>query len=81
MRLKLKTGEWIVGAYAKSDNSRLRSYAAGYPHDQDIYLVETVECDPMTGKFILDGQNPRLRGMGVLVRWDEVLYLEFMDRS
>jgi hypothetical protein len=80
VRLRLKNEEWIVGAYATGDNRRLRSYAAGYPDAQDLYLIETAECEPQTGRFILadDGQ-PRLRGVGILIRWEEVMYLEFID--
>jgi hypothetical protein len=79
VRLKLKNDEWVIGAYARSDNGRLRSYAAGYPNAQDLYLLDTAECETQTGKFILDGGQPKLRGVGVLVRWEEVLYLEFID--
>ena len=80
VRLKMKDNNWIVGAYAQSDNGRLRSYAAGYPSAQDLYLVETVECEPTTGAFVVDANDkPIPRGMGVLVRWDEVMYLEFID--
>jgi uncharacterized protein DUF6338 len=80
VRLKMKDDAWIVGAYAQSDNRRLRSYAAGYPSAQDLYLVETVECEPATGAFVVDADDkPIPRGMGVLVRWDEVMYLEFID--
>jgi len=80
VRLKMKDNAWIVGAYAQSDNGRLRSYAAGYPSPQDLYLVETVECEPATGAFVVDANDrPIPRGMGVLVRWDEVMYLEFID--
>jgi len=80
VRLKLKNDEWIVGAYARSSSGRLRSYTAGYPDAQDLYLIETAECEPETGKFVLgsDGR-PRLRGVGVLIRWEEVMYLEFVD--
>jgi Family of unknown function (DUF6338) len=79
VRLKLKNDEWVIGAYARSDSGRLRSYAAGYPNAQDLYLLDTAECEPHTGKFILARGQPKLRGVGVLVRWEEVLYLEFID--
>lgn len=80
VRLRLKNDEWIVGAYASASSHRLRSYASGYPDSQDLYLVETAECEPKTGKFLVDRDgNPRLRGVGVLIRWEEVLYLEFID--
>ena len=69
IRLRLKNDDWIVGAYAPSDNRRLRSYAAGYPDAQDLYLVETADCEPGTGRFLLNPDGtPRLRGVGVLVR-------------
>ena len=55
-------------------------FHAGYPGAQDLYLVETVECEPGTGAFVVDSNDrPIPRGMGVLVRWDEVMYLEFID--
>lgn len=80
VRLRLKNDEWVVGAYASSSNRRLRSYAAGYPEVQDLYLVESAECEPATGRFMLDDSGrPRLRGVGVLIRWEEVMYLEFID--
>ena len=80
VRLKLKSGEWAVGTYAKSPNGRLRSYAAGYPDAQDLYLAETFECDPQSGEFLADDQDrPISRGIGLLVRWEEVEYLEFID--
>ena len=78
VRLKLKSGDWIVGAYGRS-GARDRSYAAGYPETQDLYLVDTAECDPSSGKFVLNqGGGPLLRGVSVLIRWDEVMYLEFI---
>jgi hypothetical protein len=57
IRLKLKDGDWIVGAYGQSGERRVRSYAAGYPDAQDLYLVETAECERETGKFILDSED------------------------
>jgi hypothetical protein len=39
-----------------------------------------VEVDPDTGEFLFDDDgDPRLRGSGILIRWDEVEYLEFLD--
>jgi len=80
IRLKLKNGDWIVGAYGRSGSRRIRSYAAGYPDAQDLYLVETAECERETGRFVVDSEGKiKLRGAGVLIRWEEVLYLEFVD--
>ena len=57
-----------------------RSYAAGYPEKQDLFLVEAAEVDPETGEFEFDESGePALRGSGILIRWEEVEYLEFID--
>lgn len=79
IRLRLKSGTWLGGAYAKMPDGS-RSYAAGYPEDQDLYLVEAIEVDPESGDFLLDQEGePSLRGSGILVRWDEVEYLDFIE--
>jgi hypothetical protein len=79
VRIMLHSGEWIAGAYAKKENSTLRSYAAGYPEAQDLYLAERVECDE-DGTILVDENGDPLRlGVGVLVRWEEVTYLEFIE--
>jgi hypothetical protein len=80
VRLKLKSSKWVVGTFTKPPGSRLHSYAAGYPNVQDLYLAETNECDPQTGELLVDSEGTLIsRGIGVLVRWDEVEYLEFID--
>ncbi|TMK84440.1 MAG: hypothetical protein E6G40_05045 [Actinobacteria bacterium] len=78
IRLKLKSGTWLAGAYAQEDG--WKSYASGYPEPQDLFLVEAVEVDPDTGEFLFDDEgDPKLRGSGILIKWDEVEYLEFID--
>jgi hypothetical protein len=78
IRCRLKSGTWLGGAYADANGKR--SYAAGYPEPQDLYLAASVEVDPRTGAFLLDEQGQlRLGSGGLLVRWDEVEYLEFID--
>lgn len=83
LRLRLKDGVWIVGVWADpadDGGARPGSYAAGYPHTQDLYMVDTCEADPKTGDFYTDQDgNPLLRGIGVLVNWDQVTYAEFID--
>ncbi len=77
IRLRLKSGVWLGGAFATMPDGS-RSYAAGYPEEQDLYLVEAVEVDPQTGAFVLDEEgNPVPRGSAILIRWDEVEYLDF----
>lgn len=78
IRLRLKSGVWIGGAYAPSDEG-LQSYAAGYPEPQDLFLAETVEIDPDTGRFISVDGSPVFRETSLLIRWDEVEFLEFND--
>lgn len=78
IRLKLKSGVWVGGAYAPSDGG-IQSYAAGYPEPQDIFLAETVEVDPETGTFVLEEEEPVFRGTSLLIRWEEVELLEFDD--
>lgn len=79
VRIRLKSGEWLVGAYSRANGTPLRSYAAGFPNDQDLYLSETVECDSTTGAVELNNDmSPPYRGAGILIRWDEVSFLEFI---
>lgn len=71
MRLKGDSG-WIGGFYG------IDSYAAGYPEEpQDVYLEETYAMDQGDGTFLLseNGSLEKL-GSGLLIRWDEVLFLE-----
>lgn len=78
LRCRLKSGTWLGGAYADANGKR--SYAAGYPEPQDLYLAASVEVDPETGEFALDDDGrPRLGPGGLLLRWEEVEYLEFID--
>lgn len=83
LRLRLKDGTWIVGAWEDpldDDGARPGSYAAGFPHTQDLYLVDTCEADASTGEFLTDAQGmPLRRGIAVLVNWDQVAYAEFID--
>ena len=58
---------------------RSRSYAAGYPEPQDIYLAASVAVDSVTGEFLIDHEGQVTIGSGgLLLRWDEVEYLEFI---
>lgn len=74
MRLRLKSGTWIGGAFGQE------SYAAGYPEPSDLYLAIAVEVDPASGAFVFGDNGEFLRrDSGILVRWEEVEYLEFID--
>ena len=79
VRMKLKSGTWVGGAFAVNRHGR-RSYVAGYPEQQDMYLAEQAEVDPDTGDFLADEQgNVKLLDRGLLIRWDEVEYLVFQE--
>lgn len=79
IRLRLKSGTWLAGAYAQSPDGS-RSYVAGYPEDQDLYLIEAIDVHPETGEFPLtEVGRPVSRTSGILIRWEEVEYLEFIE--
>ena len=79
IRIRLKSGAWLGGGFGRSTGG-LRSYSAGYPEDQDLFLSTIVAIDPDNGEFQFDGAGrPVLVDGGILVRWDEVEYLEFID--
>ena len=73
----MKSHVWVGGAYS-SRNGR-SSYVAGYPEPADLYLAQAAEIDPESGEFRLIDRMPALRESGLLLRWEEVEYLEFID--
>lgn len=79
-RLRLKSGAWIGAALGAKDGRR-SYFFAGYPETekQDLYLVQTAEVDPDTGVLYDEEEQLRVRDSGVLLRWDEVEYLEFFE--
>lgn len=81
IRMKLKSGVWIAGLFATIDG-RVRSYAAGYPYAQDVWLVQALSVDPTTGEFLRDANDrPIVLESGLLVRFDEVEVLEFIPAN
>lgn len=70
--LHLKDGSRIGGAW----NS---SYAASYPADQDLYLSKQVELTADGRIRLGDDGQPHGLGKGLLIRWNEVRYLDFYD--
>lgn len=82
VRLLLKTNPpiWVAGAFATTEQGQ-RSYAATYPEDGDLYLASRIHCHPDTGEILTDGRGrPTLLDGGLLVRWGEIQYLEFIER-
>ena len=79
VRLRLKSGVWLGGAFTSAGEG-LDSYAAGYPDEQDLFLAEAYSVDPESGEFELDANGDVVpTGSGILVRWAEVEYLDFID--
>jgi hypothetical protein len=72
VRASLKAGDaWIGGLFGEA------SYAAGYPEPQDLYL-ETAYVMREDGSFDRDAAGePVPLGSGLLVRWDELEFVEF----
>lgn len=73
IRLRLKEDRGWVGGLFRDD-----SYTAGYPEEpQDLYLEETYEMRT-SGEFAADAQGDLVGlGSGLLVKWDDILHLEF----
>lgn len=77
IRCKLKSGAWIAGIYAETDGDQ--PYASGYPEPQDLYLPRTIHINHNTGQIIIDEHdNVVVFNVGVLLRWEEIEYLEFV---
>ena len=54
------------------------SYAGGHPEPGDLFIVRAADIDQQTGEFQRDDDgNAVLRASGLLVRWEEVEYLDF----
>jgi hypothetical protein len=77
IRCRMKSGVWVAGAFA--DYNGRRSYVGGYPEPADMYLAVGVDVDPDTGAFLLVDGEPSLRDSGLLLKWEDVEYLEFID--
>lgn len=82
VRMRLTSGTWLAGFYATWDG--LRSYAAGYPESGDIFLAVQLAVDAESGEFERDSDGravPVPGGGGLLVRWEQVEFLEFQETS
>lgn len=69
--MRLQSGRWIGGEYAKG------SYAGGYPEPADLFLSKECWVDQEVEDFIRGADGlPIPNAFGVLVRWEEVEYLQ-----
>lgn len=74
--LKLKdSGEWKAGLWYAP------SYASAYGEDQDLYIAEQIAVDEAGSVQSDDDGRPVYLGTGLLIRWSEVDYVEFVDMS
>ncbi|MDE0437989.1 MAG: DUF6338 family protein [bacterium] len=81
IRLKMKSGTWLGGVYAEASDGG-RPFASGYPEPQELYLPRVVALNPSTGGMLTDDNDePLVLDMGILVRWDEIEFLEFIKPS
>lgn len=81
VRVRLKSGSWLAGVYGTTSTG-LRSYASGFPEAGDLFLSEQLVVDAVSGAFELDDDQRPLRpdgAPGLLLRWDEIEYLEFEE--
>jgi hypothetical protein len=82
LRIRLKDAAagadgWLLGVFAPK-RGELPSFAAGYPDAPDLYLSDTAEAEPGTGKFLLQDGKPRMRGVGLWIGWEQIAYIEVM---
>nr|MDE0500571.1 DUF6338 family protein [bacterium] len=80
VRCKLKSGTWIGGIFGQIDGRR--PFAAGYPESQDLYLPAILSLDPDSGEINTNADgNPEIMDSGILIRWEEIEYLEFTEAA
>jgi len=78
VRLRLKSGDWIAGLYAKVDKGP-GAYASAYGEEPDLFLSPSVKVDSETGEFEMDKDGiPISDGGSLLIRWAEVEYAHFV---
>lgn len=77
IRCRMKSGAWIAGAYAAVED--VEPYASGYPEPQEIFLARSIEIDRDDGNFVYDDdERPQFGAGGLLIRWGEIEFLEFI---
>jgi hypothetical protein len=77
-RMRTKTGVYLGGVFGTREDGT-RSYAAGYPESGDLYFAQGVAVDAQTGEFLLNNGRLQLSEGGMLIRWDEIEYLELFE--
>lgn len=74
--MQLTNDEWKAGLWSDL------SFASQYGEDGDLYLADEYVIDE-NGVIQREGENAdgdyREAGVGLLIRWSEVRYLEFVE--
>jgi hypothetical protein len=78
IRLRLKDKTWVAGLWGESATTGLKSYAAGYPEDQDLLVSELVEIDAEGNLVTGEDGGLILTRRSLLIRWDEITYAEYI---
>lgn len=78
VRISLTNDRWIAGIFATTDKSK--SYAGNDPNSPDLWMSQQCIVDAETGEYETDGDGkPKTLDIGLLVRWENVRYLEFQE--
>ena len=89
VRCRLKSGAWIGGLFDNTGSPA--SYAAGEADALDLYVGRALHLDQQSGAIIFRSQDrldsaaigdtarPDFTGGGLLIKWEEVEYLEFVN--
>jgi hypothetical protein len=78
--VRLKDGTWLAGTYGAAARGRPSSHASRYPELQELFLADTAEVDGEGEIVKTEDGGTRMLGRGVLVRWDEMSYLQFVPK-
>jgi hypothetical protein len=72
IRAHLKSKDWVGGLFGAG------SYAAGYPEEpQDIFIESAFQMTE-AGEFVYENDQHVELGSSLLVRWEELEFLEFL---
>jgi hypothetical protein len=75
VRMQLANGEWKIGYWGES-------FASSYGEDGDLFMaIQYVVDDEGVPVSNASGDAMLETGAGLLIRWSEVRYLEFIDET
>jgi hypothetical protein len=65
----------LDGRHFRDDERGQASFAAGYLHDGDLYLIRQLAVDLTTGEYQNDQRSKPSDRQGLLIRWCKIDYL------